>query len=885
MATAKKAPKKKAASKSAAPGKRNYKSEYEHYQKSRRQMAAILMFTIGVLLLAIAIIPGTNLWTWLHNAFYGLFGITALVIPAVLIYLAIMAALDKPIGEIHHKIWQAGILVLLICALMEICSKTAFEGSGFFSVLGTLFSKGSKLQGGGFFSSVIGWPLMAACGKTGAIIIISLFLFAFIMLLTGATLLGFFRGVAKPVKKIEETYTARRAEYEQKQANKFAIDVDLGPDSAEEIPEPMPQHPVSSPKPSLKDLLEWEKQQSKDDAKAQLRILKEKTSTFGKDIENHLSDSDTSVPRIAVEELDEEILSSDFSVPENLPPIQKTLAEQKVIEVRDEMVSDPIQELVDRALNYEKTDKEKGTPSAEPQESAGEALPAEPVESVFDLTDQSRLYTDQNNQMMEYIHPPVSLLKASVQNNAQDVSGELHANADLLVNTLKSFGVQTKVIDISRGPTVTRYELQPSVGVKISKITGLADDIALNLAATGVRIEAPIPGKPAVGIEVPNKTTDIVTMREIIDSPEFSEASSKLSMALGRDIAGNCVVADIAKMPHMLIAGSTGSGKSVCINSIIVSLLYKSSPSEVRLLMVDPKVVELGIYNGIPHLLVPVVTDPRKAAGALGWAVTEMLNRYKLFADNNVRDLKGYNELAKESEELDPMPQIVIIIDELADLMMAAPNEVEDSICRLAQMARAAGMHLIIATQRPSVDVITGIIKANIPSRIAFAVSSQVDSRTILDSGGAEKLLGRGDMLFYPVGMPKPLRVQGCFVSDKEVEKVVSFIKNKETAVYDDKVLEEIEKQAVQEKGASNDGGGFDDSDELLSDAIECVLEAGQASTSYLQRKLKVGYARAARLVDEMEAKGIISGYEGSKPRQVLITRQQWIEMSLNQPE
>ena len=453
-----------------------------------------------------------------------------------------------------------------------------------------------------------------------------------------------------------------------------------------------------------------------------------------------------------------------------------------------------------------------------------------------------------------------------------------------MVDTLKSFGVQTRVINVSRGPAVTRYELQPSAGVKISRITGLADDIALNLAAAGVRIEAPIPNKPAVGIEVPNKKIDVVTMREIIDCDKFYDAKSKLTVALGRDIAGNVTFADLGKMPHLLIAGSTGSGKSVCINSIIISLLYKAKPEEVRLLMIDPKVVELGVYNGIPHLLVPVVTDPRKAAGALGWAVTEMLKRYKLFADNSVRDLEGYNSIAKNSDELDPLPQIVIIIDELADLMMAAPNEVEDSICRLAQMARAAGMHLVIATQRPSVDVITGLIKANIPSRIAFAVSSQVDSRTILDGSGAEKLLGRGDMLFYPVGFPKPVRVQGCFVTEKEVEQVVSFVKNKDSADYDEKVIEEIEKQAVAEKGSKSggDGGGFDDKDDMLSAAIECVIEAGQASTSYLQRRLKLGYARAARLIDEMEEMGIVGPFEGSKPRQVLMTRQQWLERNLN---
>ena len=477
----------------------------------------------------------------------------------------------------------------------------------------------------------------------------------------------------------------------------------------------------------------------------------------------------------------------------------------------------------------------------------------------------------------------MSLLKQPVNAANTDVSGELRANADRLVDTLKSFGVETRIIDICRGPSVTRYELQPSAGVKISKITNLADDIALNLAAGGVRIEAPIPNKPAVGIEVPNKKTDIVTLREIVDSPEFERAKSKLTFAVGRDIAGNVTLADIAKMPHMLIAGSTGSGKSVCINSMIISLIYKSSPDDVRLLMIDPKVVELGVYNGIPHLLVPVVTDPRKAAGALGWAVTEMLNRYKLFADSGVRDLVGYNKMARRSEDTAPLPQIVIIIDELADLMMAASNEVEDSICRLAQMARAAGMHLVIATQRPSVDVITGVIKANIPSRIAFAVSSQVDSRTILDSGGAEKLLGKGDMLFNPIGVQKPIRVQGCFVTDKEVEQVVGFIKSSGQADYSDDILEEIEKQAAAEKPKAGDGGGFDDQDSLLPEAIECVVEAGQASTSFLQRRLKLGYARAARIMDDMEQRGVVGPQEGSKPRQVLITKQQWIERNLNQ--
>nr|WP_319487708.1 DNA translocase FtsK 4TM domain-containing protein [uncultured Caproiciproducens sp.] len=505
---------------------------------------------------------------------------------------------------------------------------------------------------------------------------------------------------------------------------------------------------------------------------------------------------------------------------------------------------------------------------------------------------QMTMFADEPVQDGAYHFPPVTMLETTKELSEQDVTEELKINGQMLVQTLKSFGVQTKIVDISRGPAVTRYELQPAAGVKISKITNLSDDIAMNLAASGVRIEAPIPGKAAVGIEVPNKKVSIVRMRELIESNSFGAAKSRLTVVLGRDIAGAVATADLSKMPHLLIAGATGSGKSVCINSFIVSLLYKSTPDEVRFLMIDPKVVELGIYNGIPQLLVPVVTDPRKAAGALGWAVTEMLKRYKTFAASNVRDLGGYNALAEtngfKDENGQPMPhlpQIVIIIDELADLMMAAPNEVEDSICRLAQMARAAGMHLLIATQRPSVDVITGIIKANIPSRIAFAVSSQVDSRTILDMGGAEKLLGRGDMLFSPVGSQKPTRIQGCFVSDSEIESVVNFVKKSQETGYDKNIAEEIEKNAVAEKNGGGDSAMNNDTDPMMPDAVKCVVEAGQASTSLLQRRLRLGYARAGRLVDEMEQMGIVGPHEGSKPRQVLITYQQWLEMTMQQAD
>ena len=529
-----------------------------------------------------------------------------------------------------------------------------------------------------------------------------------------------------------------------------------------------------------------------------------------------------------------------------------------------------------------KADEESVPDEPEPDDTAdGQDVEDAEAEEMQELEEAKK------KAVPEYVYPPIELLPEQEHPRDEDVSEELKNNAANLVDTLNSFGVQTRIINISRGPTVTRYELQPSAGVKISRITGLADDIALNLAAAGVRIEAPIPNKAAVGIEVPNKVRSGVSLREIIDSDTFRNAQSKLTAAVGLDITGRVVTADLAKMPHLLIAGSTGSGKSVCMNSFIVSLIYKASPEEVRLIMIDPKVVEFNKYNGLPHLLIPVVTDPRKAAGALGWAVSEMMNRYKLFADNGVNDIRSYNRLAEETPGMARIPQVVIIIDELSDLMMAAPNEVEDYICRLAQMARAAGMHLVIATQRPSVNVITGVIKANIPSRIALMLSSYVDSRTILDAGGAEKLLGNGDMLFHPAGSPKPTRIQGCFVSDEDVKKIVKFVSSRQEAEYDDEVLDEIEHSAVVEKGAknaknSNEGGGFEDEDPMLPAAIECVIEMGQASTSMLQRKLKLGYSRAGRLMDEMEQRGIVGPFEGSKSRAVLITRQQWLEMKSN---
>lgn len=484
-----------------------------------------------------------------------------------------------------------------------------------------------------------------------------------------------------------------------------------------------------------------------------------------------------------------------------------------------------------------------------------------------------------------YVFPSVTLLGKPKTGEAFDKKA-IRDTAVKLQKTLASFGVEAKVTNITKGPTVTRYELTPNTGVKVSKIVNLSDDIALNLEAKSIRIEAPIPGKAAVGIEVPNKTSEAVTLREVIESDVFDNAESKLTFALGKDAAGNICVGDIAKMPHVLIAGATGSGKSVCINSIIVSILYKAKPSEVKMILIDPKMVELSGYNGIPHLLIPVVTDPKKAAGALNWAVQEMVKRYSLFASVGVKDLKGYNKIIEKKEGA-KLPQIVIIVDELSDLMMVAPNDVEDAICRLAQMARAAGMHLIIATQRPSVDVITGIIKANVPSRIAFTVSSQVDSRTILDSAGAEKLLGKGDMLYFPTGEIKPLRMQGAFISEKEIEKIVDSIKESNNSTYSEDILESIEKAGSNNsKGNSDDSEDEDEADALLEDAIDLVVDIGQASASMLQRRFKVGHSRAGRIIDQMEARGLISGYEGSKPRQVLISKSEWQELKMgNTPE
>lgn len=912
--------------------------QLELQQKAHRELLAIIMFALGILIFFMTLIRGQNVWQWFHNLLLGFFGWSAYLISPLFMYIAIMAAKDRPFDIVKHKVWQSLVLVCLISGATQIFGEGIPPVDGVFRKVGYLFAEGIELNGGGVISVITGVPLLSLFGNVGAMITIILLIFVFTMIVTGATLYDLYRNAKKPVKKIEEVYTAH-VEYRENnprpeapllsRKQRFNIDIPVTdtvlPDHLMEEPKKTEEKPAVKPQPAVK-VPEEPKQEEVAPSVISFQKAKEQRDQYlhshqkaeSSDSIEDLLPPAMKTPEDAKKEKKKDPIIEALINKAVQPPkltemdssFSQTLSEQNKImsEITDKkIISDLIQAkeepttetVLDAPVDEEdagfrfdfKAEKPKLTlvepavveeiPAEVSQEQEEETPPATD-EEVAEMVSQLEESVEAEEE--PYTPPPVDLLNDMPQTTDPNLQEELRVNAEKLVDTLRSFGVQTRIVDIARGPAVTRYELQPSAGVKISKITGLADDIALNLAASGVRIEAPIPNKPAVGIEVPNKVVSTVSIREVIDSDEFRNAKSKLSVALGRDIAGNITVADLAKMPHTLIAGSTGSGKSVCINSLIVSILYKATPDEVKLLMVDPKMVELGIYNGIPHLLVPVVTDPKKAAGALAWAVNEMLNRYQMFKDYGVRDLAGFNRMAPE-QGLKTMPQIVIIIDELADLMMAAPGEVEDSIFRLAQMARAAGMYLVIATQRPSVDVITGVIKANIPSRIAFAVSSQIDSRTILDTAGAEKLLGRGDMLFSPVGATKPLRVQGCFVTDGEVERIITFLKDcQKKMTYDEKIIQEIERQAVSEKKKGSDkdsGGGFMDEDEMLPSAIECVIDMGQASTSLLQRKLKLGYARAARIMDMMEEKGIIGPYEGSKPRAVLISKERWVEMKM----
>jgi len=792
------------------------------------EIQGILVLAFGVLMLLSFYIKNSigQFGMFLREASLGILGIPAFLVPPLIILYGALLIVAYDRLDLRRKPLYVLILFALISSLIQagIYKPESYTGLTPMKALERFYTEGTALSGGGVIGGLISLPFLVTFQVPGTIIILTALSLIDIILLTNRSIADFIRNI--------------RGLFISKKKQKRVDDEDDMDDSQPVIEEDGDEITLRFDKPKVIDFR----------IEKTARELKKQQRTRGDTAKND------QVPE------DDEEAEVEFE-----PKTDEDIAEEPEISPV-ELVADDIRKSRERKKPARKNSDDSREEDREP--GLQEIIIKGPSAA--------------KKQNTKYTCPPYDLLieEPSDSGNSRAHRNQALEGAKKLEETLYSFGVSAKVINVTRGPTVTRYELQPSAGVKVSRIVNLSDDIALNLAAPGIRIEAPIPGKAAIGIEVPNKEINMVRLREVLESNEFVQHSSKLAFAVGKDISGEPVVADIAKMPHLLIAGATGSGKSVCINCLIVSILYKASPDEVRLLLIDPKVVELSVYNGIPHLLIPVVTDPKKAAGALNWAVQEMVNRYKLFAEKNVRDIRGYNELVSRTGDQPVMPQIVIIIDELADLMMVAPNEVEDAICRLAQMARAAGMHLVLATQRPSVDVITGVIKANIPSRISFAVSSQVDSRTILDMAGAEKLLGRGDMLLHPVGKPKPIRIQGANITDAEVERVVEFVKVQGDARYDDDIIEEINND-----GATDEGEGGGDNDELLPQAIELVIDAGQASVSFIQRKFRVGYARAARIIDQMEARGIVSGYEGSKPRQVLITRQQWHEMQMAQKD
>lgn len=839
------------------------------------QVRAILLCAVSVIMFALLFVPGDgkNLWTSMRSMMFGLFGICFALVPFVFLYLGIMTAKEKKLSHKWAKISLSSLIVVFSSTFIYLFSKVDYnENRSYFQAIGDAYKgtvKGDTLCG--VAGTVFGYPFRAWFSDAPAIIIVIVCLIVFAMLLTGVTLVDIANAAHKQYDRYSKHLEERRkrreeerdyeSEYERNyERNKRKYESEYGDDIVEA--QVVDYHTKSRSKDRIDIPLEDTKKKKKakvvsPESEADQQII---------DIINNANNGITAAPQ-----------STDI---EDVSAVADMISKRKKTSVMSEGAKQP-----------------------DPQ-----TVPVDLEKEAQEIENQVTKAKEEETKKKTYSYPPVSLLDPSIDTENASAMLELQNNATKLVETLSSFGVKANIINICRGPSVTRYELQPAAGVKISKITNLADDIALNLAAKGVRIEAPIPGKAAIGIEVPNKVTSTVSLRELIDSKEFKDSPSKLSCVLGRDISGDIILTDLAKMPHLLIAGTTGSGKSVCVNSLLMSILFRANPDEVKILLIDPKMVEFSKYKGIPHLLVPVVSDAKKAAGALNWAVSEMLNRYKLFSEYDCKDIGSYNKLIEKNldyiaqnsngeEDSDvclevgglpvakeKLPQIVIAIDELADLMMAAPSEVEDAICRLAQMARAAGMHLIIATQRPSVNVITGVIKANIPSRIALKVSSNIDSRTILDASGAEKLIGYGDMLYSPVGASQATRVQGCYAKDEEIERVTTYIKKSHDAQYNAEVEERIRRIAAEELGKDAKGaqpasaGDNPDVDSLMEEAIKVVVEAGQASTSLLQRRLKVGYARAGRMIDDMEQMGIVGPHQGSKARDVLLTYNEWLE-------
>ncbi len=797
--------------------KRRYKKSKK--TASKLDLAVVVIIMLSILLAVLIYTKSGVVGIKLNEILGGMFGIMQYILPIGGFAIGIKLATDGR-DTITAKLLQYAIFIVSLCVLFSVFQISSGElqsNKELSEVVKDAYTLGEQSKGGGAIGAVAAVPLAKLLGDIGAVILCIGVAVVFLVFTFGINTSDL---INMFVEKMEDKREERLEEKEER--NKQEIKETAAERRKREREERMEERARIKAEKIANAKAEKEKDLMNNQIKINFggRILEEPESPRGLKKYDHSND--------------------------DLEPLTK--------DSKKEMQPDVIENNLFKQEEEKKEDKKK------------EVLQLEHAMVVEDE---------------HYEYPPLELLSKAKAKTLKGGAKALTDTATKLQKTLYSFGVSAKVENVSVGPAITRYELKPAEGVRVSKIANLADDIALNLAAETIRIEAPIPGKQAVGIEVPNKEKETVHLREILESKEFQENKSKLTIALGKDVAGNPQLADIAKMPHVLIAGSTGSGKSVCINTIITSIIYNAKPSEVKLVMVDPKVVELSVYNGIPHLLIPVVTDPKKAAGALAWAVQEMDDRYNKFASKGVRDLKGYNKAIEKEGGIGKLPQIVIIVDELADLMMVAAKDVEEAICRLAQKARAAGMHLVIATQRPSVDVITGLIKANIPSRIAFAVSSQVDSRTILDTVGAEKLLGKGDMLFFPSGAPKPSRVQGTFVSDEEVEKIVDFVKSNGTATYSEDILESIENSNKTDKELAQEQATDDDTDPFLMDAIQTVVETGQASTSFIQRRFKVGYARAGRIIDQMEERGVISGYQGSKPREVLMTLEKLNELKM----
>ncbi len=887
--------KKSSSSSRTAKNSNNKKGSHD---KLSNQILPYILGVVALFLLLCFLIPSSTgfVGKFLKNTMFGLFAGGAWLIPIVLINLAIFWKKDVASGVVKFKVTFSVLCVTLISVLAHAFAYNADKEliKGFNLV--SLFTLGCEGKSGGVFGGIIGNLLLRGFGFVGTLIFTIALLLLFVIFLFGLTphsaavyiitaIKEWRAGFSERVNDIDSEREKKLAEYERERAakRKEAAAVPVKKESRRN-------------KQRIDDNLRASQVDDEDDDNPFFDAESElENDSFEDSDENNVVESDA--PPFDV---DSEISASR----ESLNPIAPT-GMQEISEIEDDEINlakifvepdggqagtiEPSDgDIITSAELDLMVEKSRLTHEAIVPEGVDEDISADGDDNYMAV---SGGMAHGEQMRIDYVFPPLSLLRFERVSESADMSGEIEQTAKKLVETLRSFNVKTKIINVSRGPTITRYELQPEIGTKVRSILNLVDDISLHLATSGVRIEAPIPGKEAVGIEVPNRSTSTVYVRELLEDSAFKTSKSKVITGLGTDVAGNPIYLDVAKMPHLLIAGTTGSGKSVCINSLIISILYKARPDEVKFILIDPKKVELNVYNGIPHLLVPVVSDPKKAAGSLHWAVTEMERRYELIEGAGVRNIKGYNDSIANDPDAEKLPQIVIIIDELADLMMTAKDDVEEAICRIAQKARAAGMHLIIGTQRPSVDVITGLIKANVPSRIAFTTVSQIDSRTIIDVAGAEKLIGRGDMLFSPVGSVKPLRVQGAFVSDDEVEAVTSFVKNNYgVREYDQSVIDTIEREAqlCGNKKATVLGDGDEeanDGDPMLKPAIQLAVESGKISTSLIQRRLQLGYGRAAKLIDSMEKMGIVSPPQGQKPRDVLISKEEYLEMELRRGE